>query len=59
MWTSLVSQWLKILRQWKGHRFNPWSRKIPRATGQLRPCTTTAETQALEPMPHSKRRPPQ
>ena len=24
-----------------GHGFNPWSRRIPQATGQLSPCTTT------------------
>ena len=26
-----------------GHRFNPWSRKIPHATEELSPCTTTTE----------------
>ena len=25
------------------HRFNPWSRKIPHAAGQLSPCATTTE----------------
>ena len=29
--------------QCRGHRFNPWSRKIPHATEQLSPCTTTTE----------------
>ena len=27
--------------QCKGHKFNPWSRRIPHATGHLSPCTTT------------------
>ena len=27
--------------QCRGHGFDPWSRKIPHATGQLSPCTTT------------------
>ena len=26
-----------------GHRFDPWSGKIPHATGQLSPCATTTE----------------
>ena len=26
-----------------GHRFDPWSRKIPHATGQLSPCPTPTE----------------
>ena len=25
------------------HRFNPWSGKIPHASGQLSPCATTTE----------------
>ena len=29
--------------QCRGHRFDPWSRRIPRATRQLRPCPTNAE----------------
>ena len=27
--------------QCRGHRFDPWSRKIPHAAEQLSPCTTT------------------
>ena len=27
--------------QCRGHGFNPWSRRIPHATGQLSPCTAT------------------
>lgn len=37
--TSLVIQWLRIPCQCKGHRFHPWSGKIPRASGQLIPFT--------------------
>ena len=28
-WTSLVVQWLRIHLPMQGHRFDPWSRKIP------------------------------
>ena len=27
----------------RGHGFDPWSRKIPSASGQLSPCATTTE----------------
>ena len=40
---SLVVQWLRIACQCRGHEFEPWSRKIPYAAGQLSPCTTTTE----------------
>ena len=33
--------------QCRGHGFDPWSRKIPHALGQLSPCSTT--TEALKP----------
>ena len=40
---SLMVQYLGVCLPMSGHRFDPWSRKIPRATGQLNPrCTTTA-----------------
>ena len=29
--------------RWRGHGFDPWSRKMPHAMGQLGPCTTTLE----------------
>ena len=41
--TSLVVQWLRIHLPMQGHRFNPWSRKIPHASEQLSPCATTTE----------------
>ena len=41
--TSLVAQWLRIYLPMQGHRFKPWSGKIPHATEQLSPCTTTTE----------------
>ena len=34
---------LKSAWQCKGHRFKPWSRRIPHAAEQLSPCTTTTE----------------
>ena len=37
-WTSLVIQWLRIYLAVQGHGFNPWSRKILHAVGQLNPC---------------------
>ena len=40
---SLVVQQLRILLPMQGHRFNPWSRKILHAMGQLSPCTTSTE----------------
>ena len=41
--TSLVAQWLRIACQCRGHRFEPWPRKIPHAAEQLSPCATTTE----------------
>ena len=38
---SLVVQRLRTACQFRGHRFDPWSRKIPHAVGQLSPCATT------------------
>ena len=34
---SLVAQWLRICLLMRGHRFEPWSGKIPQATEQLGP----------------------
>ena len=41
--------------QCRGHGFEPWSGKIPRAAGQLGPWTTTTEPARLEPVLHNKR----
>ena len=35
--------------QCRGHGFEPWSRKIPRAAEQLSPCTTTTEPELWSP----------
>ena len=35
--TSLVVQWLRIHLLMQGHKFDPWSRKIPHATEQQSP----------------------
>ncbi|KAM9052748.1 exosome complex component CSL4 isoform 2-T2 [Megaptera novaeangliae] len=39
----------------RGHRFVPWSGKIPHAVEQLGPCATTAEPARLEPVLRNKR----
>ena len=41
--TSLVVQWLRIACQRRGHRFDPWVGKIPRAAGQQSPWASTPE----------------
>ena len=42
----------------KGHGLDPWSRKIPRASGQLSLCTAT-EARAPRPRaPRQERSPP-
>ena len=41
--TSLVVQWLGIHLPMQGTWVPSWSGKIPRAAGQLNPCTTTTE----------------
>ena len=40
--TSRVAHWMGVC-QCRRHRFKPWSRKIPHASGQLSPCATTTE----------------
>ena len=39
----------------RGHRFDPWSRKVPYAMGQLSPCITATESICLECMLCNKR----
>ena len=39
--SSLVFQWFRIALQCKGHHFDPWLGKIPRAIEQLNTCATT------------------
>ena len=48
-WASIVGQWLRILLPVQGYGFDPWSRKTPRATGQLSPWATAAGPMCLEP----------
>ena len=38
-----------------GDKFDPWSRKIPHASGQLSLCATTTEPPHLEPVLRNKR----
>ena len=45
---SLMVQDLGVCPPMRGHRFDPWSRKIPHAMGQLNPCCTTTEASTLE-----------
>ena len=44
-WTSLVVQWVRIHLPKQGPRFYPWSREIPHASEQLRPCAASTEPQ--------------
>ena len=52
-WENLRLPWwpsrYKSACQCRGHRFDPWSRKIPHATEQLSPCTKTKPV-CLEPV---------
>ena len=41
--------------QCRGHGFEPWSGKIPHATGQLGPWATVTEPARLEPVLRNKR----
>ena len=41
--TSLVVQWLRIHLLMQGHKFDPWSRKIPHAVEQLSPWAPSIE----------------
>ena len=43
MQASLVAQWLRIRLPVQGHRFEPWTGKIPHASEQLSPFATTTE----------------
>ena len=52
---SLMVQYLGVCLPMRGHWFDPWSRKIPHAMGQLNPCCTTTEASTLEPMLSIKR----
>ena len=52
--TSLVVQCIRICLSMRGHRFDPWSRKIPHAMEQLNPHATTTEP-TREPALHGKR----
>ena len=41
-----LAWWLsgkELASQCRGHEFNPWSGRIPRATGLLSPCGTATE----------------
>ena len=40
----------------RGHRFDPWSRKVPHAMGQLSPCVTITESICLQSMLCNKKR---
>ena len=40
----LGGQWVRIHLLMQGHRFHPWSRKMPHVMEQLSPCATTTES---------------
>ena len=52
---SLVAQWLRNACQCRGHGFEPWSGKIPRAAERLGPWATITEPARLEPVLRSRR----
>ena len=41
--TSTVVHWIESACQWRGHRFDSWSRKVPHAKEQLSLRATTTE----------------
>ena len=45
--------------QCRRHGFDPWSRKIPHAAGQLGPCATTTETHTPKACAPQQEKPPQ
>ena len=53
--TSLVVQWLESTCQRRGHRFSPWSGKVPQAMEQLSQYTTSTGPACLQPVLHNKR----
>ena len=53
--TSLMVEWAGIHLPMQGTQVRSMVQRIPRAVGQLSPCTTTTEPERLEPMPWSKR----
>ena len=38
-----MAQWIRICLSVQGHRFNPWSGRIPLTEEQLSLCATTAK----------------
>ena len=53
--TPLEVHLLRTCLPMQVHSFNPWSRKIPCAAGQLSLCTTVTEPVCLRPLPYSMR----
>ena len=51
-WTSLVAQWIRTHLPKQGHRFDPWSWKIPHTMKELNPICHNHSAWALEPMSH-------
>ena len=49
-----MAQWLRI-HQYRGHRFDAWSREILHVAKQLSLCTTTTEPKHLVPVLCKKR----
>ena len=57
--SCLVVHWLRVCLQCRGHRFDPWSRKIPYAAKQLSPCATTIESKCPRTCGLQQEKPPQ
>ena len=53
------SRSLESVCQCRGHGFNPWSRKIPHAAGQLSPCATTTDPVCSRARVLQQEKPPQ
>ena len=45
---DLVIQCLRTHLPMWGHKFDPWSRRIPGSVGQLSPCSTTREATTMK-----------
>ena len=56
---SFGVQWLRIACQCRGHQFDPWSRKIPHALGQLSPCAITPQVHMPRACSRQQEKPPQ
>ena len=57
--TALVVQGMRICPPRRGHRFNPWSKRIPQAMEQLSPGITAHEAHRRSSRGSQQEKPPQ